>query len=155
MIQLRESTKKPGPPREARDHYCREVLTPQAHRQHAKLTSIPDLSTTFLTKSNSLPGISLDVSPTSQIEHSQRQIYPLPPAYKTHSSSSQLSCLVVEGRNLGVIRNSFLLLPSPKVIKVCPFCLLSLECVSSFLFPQLLSQFRASLCSVSTILVAS
>ena len=33
MIQLRESTKKPGPPREARDHYCREVLTPQAHRQ--------------------------------------------------------------------------------------------------------------------------
>ena len=29
MIQLRESTKKPGPPREARDHYCREVLTPQ------------------------------------------------------------------------------------------------------------------------------
>lgn len=98
----------------------------------AKLMSIPDLSPTFLTKSNSLPGISLDVSPTSQNEHIQRQIYPLPPAYKIHSSS-WLSCLVVEGRNLGVIQNSFLLMPSPKVIKVCPFCLLSLERFSSFL----------------------
>lgn len=34
MIQLRKSTEKPGPPGEARDHFCREALTPQAHREH-------------------------------------------------------------------------------------------------------------------------
>jgi len=33
MIQLRESTEKPGPPMEIRDHYHREALTPQALRQ--------------------------------------------------------------------------------------------------------------------------
>lgn len=98
--------------------------------------SVPDLAPVFLTEPNCPLDTSLDAPPT--IKHIQKQVYHLPSL-----QNLLLIAFLVYSCKAGTWEQSRIPPPfmlGPEVIKLCPFCQLSLNTPPPLgLFPQLLS----------------